>query len=95
MRMLQFKKLFTGTPGVIIVASAACLLLVGGCALCGGGLLFPHFIRSQRAAAQQAKAEQTLREVRDAMQKKAAQDSAERHNAMPDGGNARESVDPE
>ncbi|MSR59273.1 MAG: hypothetical protein EXS05_16790 [Planctomycetaceae bacterium] len=85
---MQFKKHFSRTPGVIIAVGTACLLVFGGCT-------FPSDIQAQREAARRAKVEHNLRQTGELMQKKAAQDSVERQNATPDGGNANESVEPE
>jgi len=82
--MMEFKRLFQGTPGLIMVVGGACLLFVGGCAVCGGGLLFPYVIRSRQAEAQRAQAEENLRQVGKAMHEKAQQDAARREDAESD-----------
>jgi hypothetical protein len=93
--MMEFKKLFQGTPGLIMAVGAACLLLVGGCLVCGGGLLFPYVIRSRQAEAQRAQVQEQLRQAGKAMHEKTKQDSAPLKDAESDSGDAKEAAEQE
>jgi hypothetical protein len=92
---MGLKNLFQGTPGLIVAVGAACLLFVGGCAVCGGGLLFPYVMRSRQAAAQRAQVEENLRQVGEAMHQKSIHDSAGRQAAESDAGDAQAADDHE
>jgi hypothetical protein len=93
--MMEIKKLFQGTPGLILAIGAAFLLVVGGCVVCGGGLLVPYVMRSRQAAARRAEAEEHLRQLGKAMHEKAAQESVERQDAESDAGDLKEAAERE
>src|SRR5262245_39492233 len=81
------KGFFGSTPGAIVAAGTACILLLGACVICGGALSFPFLLRSQRVAEEAARREQAehnLRQVHEAMQKKAAEEAFERSKPAPD-----------
>jgi hypothetical protein len=78
--MSEPKESFSSTPGAIVAAGAACVLLLGACVICGGALSFPFLLRSQRVAEEAARREQAehnLRQVGEAMQKKAIEKASE------------------
>ncbi len=77
--------------GKFLAIGAACFLIAGGCTLCGGGLAAPFVLRRLAVERQRAEAERQLQQVQEAMQKKAAQDAAERQSNTPAGGDSNES----
>jgi len=93
--MAHWKRIFCSTPGALLAVGLASLLFIGGIAACGGGLMLPFYIRTQRAVAQREEAEQAARQARDAMHNKAGQEAAENQNAAPDDGNSTESAERE
>jgi hypothetical protein len=86
--MSEQNESFSSTPGAIVAAGAACVLLLGACVVCGGALTFPFLLRSQRVAEEAARREQAehnLRQVHEAMQKKQATQNLEDSRAAPGG----------
>ena len=82
------REFFRSTPGAIVAAGAACVLLLGACVVCGGVLSFPFLLRSQRMAEEAARreqAEQNLRQVQEAMQKKAIERASDESTPEPGG----------
>src|SRR5262249_12356468 len=75
--------------GIVIAVAAACVVLLGACVLCGGGLAFPLLLRNQRqrdaveaeraAVEAQRSATEKMRDAQEALQgdQEAARESAE------------------
>jgi hypothetical protein len=84
--MSEPRGLFSSTPGAILAVGTACLVLLGGCVVCGGALSFPFLLRSQRQAEEalrREQAEHNLRQIQEAMQKKGATHVSEDSKPAP------------
>jgi hypothetical protein len=80
------------STGKFLAIGAACILIVGGCLVCGGGLAVP-FILKRRAAEMEAR--QQAQQVEEAMRKQEAQKAAEQQKSVPAGDDSGELKDPQ
>ena len=83
------------TTGKFLAIGALCFLIVGGCTLCGGGLVAPFVLKRRAAQMQRMEAERQLQQAQEALRKNAAQEAVEGQSAVPAGGDASKSREDE
>jgi hypothetical protein len=89
--MSESNEYLGSTTGKLLAIGAACFLVVGGCTLCGGGLVVPFVLKRRAVEMQRVEAQRQLEQSQEEMRKKAAQDAVERQSAVPAGGDSSES----